>query len=118
MTCDIWRNGNLGNPPDVANVTCFLKGDYQRHTESGERDPMDSRFTYTMLLPLGADCRDGYSYGAYGNSPDTIGIPAGAGALATLFNVVFVESKAKGTPQEHLKVYLDRITPTWPSKYT
>jgi hypothetical protein len=120
MTCDIWRSGNLGNPsPDVANVQCALVANYLGHTEHGEKDPVEQRFTHTMLMPVGTDCRDGYDEGTYGNNPDNVTIPAGATAANyTIFDVIFVETKAKGTPQEHLKVYLDRVTPEWPTKYT
>ena len=119
MTCDIWRNGNLANPsPDVANVPCVLQASYYDRMEHGEGDSAICRYTHTMLLPVGTDLRDGYSYGTYNNSPDSVVIPAGAGTtLGTIFNVTFVETKAKGTPQEHLKAYLDRITPQWPTNY-
>jgi hypothetical protein len=121
MTADIWRNTNLGNPaPDVAAVQCFITANYLGHAEHGERDPTVQRYTHTLLMPLGTDCRDGYSEGSYGNTPDYVSIPAGATpATYTLFDVVFVETKAKGLPFEHIKVYLDRIAPaSWPTKYT
>jgi hypothetical protein len=120
QTCDIWRNGNLANvSPDVSNVQCFLTASYHGRMEHGEGDAAQCRYSHTMLMPVGTDCRDGYSYGTYNNLPDSVTIPAGANtAVRTIFNVVFVETKARGTPQEHLKCYLDRITPQWPSKYT
>jgi hypothetical protein len=120
MTCDIWRNAHLVNPaPDVSGVQCYLSASYYGHAEHGERDPIAQRYTHTMLMPVGTDCRDGYNEGQYGNSPDYVSIPSGAPAATyTLFVVVFVETKAKATAQEHLKVYLDRVTPPWPTKYT
>jgi len=120
MTCDIWRSGNLGNAtPDVANVPCFLKASYYDREEHGEKDPVITRWTHTMMMDISTDVRDGYSYGNYGNNPDSVTIPAGAtGANRTIFNVTFVEAKAPGSPQTYKKVYLDRLVPTWPTKYT
>jgi hypothetical protein len=119
QSCDIYRFGNdpPAQPPDVANVPIFLVANYERHMESGEGDAMTTRFSHHALMPYGTDVRDGYSYGVPGNG-DSIRFPAGVGVAATKFNVIFVETKAKGTPQEHLKVYLDRQTPPWPSTYT
>jgi hypothetical protein len=118
MTCDIYRNGTIGGAPAVTGVNCFLQADYEGHTEHGEKDAMDTRYTHTMLMPFGTDCRDGYSYGTYGNAPDVVAIPSGAGTAATYFNVTFVENKANASAAAHLKVYLDRLTPSWPTKYT
>ena len=119
QACDIFRFGNdpPTQPPDVANVPIFLVANYERHMESGEGDAMSTRFSHHCLMPYGTDIRDGYSYGVIGNA-DNIRVPAGVGVTATKFDVRFVETKAKGTPQEHLKVYLDRETPQWPSTYT
>jgi hypothetical protein len=120
MTCDIFRQANLGAAsPDVGGVSCFLTASYIGHAEHGEKDPVAQRYSHSMLIPIGTDCRDGYDAGVYGNSPDWVGIPAGASAAnRTNFSVIFVERKASGYAADHLKVYLDRVTPQWPSKYT
>ncbi len=118
QTCDIYRYGN-GPPsaPDVANVQIMLVASYFKHTEQGEGDDMITRYTHTTLMPYGTDCRDGYSYGTQGNC-DTLRIPANSGFAGSIYVVRFVETKARGTPFEHLKVYLDRETPNWPSANT
>jgi len=112
-TCDIYRDGNSPPAaPDVAGVPCYLVADYGRHTESGEGDPMEFRFTHTMLVTLDTDIRDGYTIGAQTGTQNSVWIPDQNG---TQFYVRFVEVKARGTPGAHKKVYLDRLLPTWPT---
>jgi hypothetical protein len=109
--CDIVHAGAGGT---VHGVPCFLSGNYERHEESGEGDPNNTRFTHTMLVPAGTDIRDEYDTGAQLGSEDVVYVPNAA--VGTAFNVVFVETKAWGSAWQHLKVYLDRQAPNWPTK--
>jgi hypothetical protein len=96
-------------------VPCFLSADYQRHAESGEGDSMVYRYTHIALVPAGTDIRDFYDAGTQLGGQDTVYIPA-HNAGGTPFTVRFVETKGWNTPWAHLKVYLDRGTPPWPTR--
>jgi hypothetical protein len=112
-TCDILH----ANGTKVNNIPCFLSADYLRHEESGEGDDNITRFTHTMLVAQGTDVRDEYDTGVQPGGQDTVYIPSTAGAgTSTPFTVRFVETKGWGSGWTHLKVYLDRGTPPWPTK--
>jgi hypothetical protein len=119
---DIWRNGNLANfNPDVANIAGVLTEDWVAGRKVANAVAYQAGWSHILLLPAGTDIRDGYAYATYNNLPDSITWPAGANtAIRTIFNVVFVEGKGDNTANypAYLKVYLDRITPQWPSPYT
>jgi len=77
------------------------------------------RFTHIALVPLGTDIRDGYIGNVTGtppteSTPDEIFVPSHA--TGTPFFVLFVERTAYGTPQDCLRVYLQRGTPPWPTQ--
>jgi hypothetical protein len=110
-TFQIVHNGG-GGP---AGIPGFLQGNYGAHAEHGEKDPANFRYTHTLLCPIGTDIRDEYDAGIQPGGQDTVYIPSGAGAAATPWTVRFVETKAWNTPWVHIKVYLDRGTPPWPT---
>jgi len=111
--CDIAHaaGGSLNGLP------CHLNADYERHAESGEGESMSFRYTHVMLIAQGTNIEDQYTGGTQVGGQDTVYIPSGAGGNATPFTVQFVETKAWNTPWAYLKVYLDRGTPPWPTKY-
>jgi hypothetical protein len=110
-TCDVVHNNNT----QISGIQCFLAGSYERHTRVGEKDPMSFRFTHILLVPLNTDIRDEYGAGVQPGGQDTVWIPQ-HNAAGTPFTVRFIENKALGTAWAHLKVYLDRGTPPWPTR--
>ncbi|HZZ80414.1 MAG TPA: hypothetical protein VFE62_18065 [Gemmataceae bacterium] len=109
-TCDIYRDGNTPPAsPDVASVACFLRPDFVR---GRDRQASEVSWTHTMLVDVSVDIRDGYSGQSTGTTQDSVYVPDKTG---TKFNVIFCERALRGTPHEHLVVYLDRPQPTWPT---
>jgi hypothetical protein len=112
-TCDILHFSGV----KVNNVPCYLVANYERHEESGEGDDNATRYTHTMLVAQTTDIRDEYDTGVQAGNEDTVYIPSSGGAgTTTPFAVRFVETKGWGTGWVHLKVYLDRGIPPWPTK--
>jgi hypothetical protein len=110
VSISIYRTGNA--PPNPADVTAkgYLTSNYFRHTESGEGDAANTRYTATLLVDLGVDIRDDYQFSAQmGNNYDTVYIGS------TSYKVVFVEIKGAGTSNSHKKAYLDRAGVDWPA---
>jgi hypothetical protein len=113
-TCDIYRTGHAPPAaPDVAAVRCRLGADYGAGLEHGEGDSPDLKFTHTLLVDVATDVRDGYDAGTVGGTADTVYVPDKTG---TAWTVVFVERRQRGTPQDHLKVYLVRRQPSYPTQ--
>ncbi len=114
-TCDIYRPGTSPPAnPAVENVRCHLKADYFLGLQIGEEaDKAGLKFTHTMLVEPDVDIRDDYEVANPSTmNSDAVYIPNQTG---TEFLVVFVERKSKGTPEDHKKVYLRRLMPTWPT---
>jgi hypothetical protein len=119
VAIDIWRNANLANPtPDVSNVPGILTEAFLEGRAVAMVPGVAAGFTHVLLVDSGTDIRDGYD-GTYGNNPDYASIPSGASpANYTLFIVIMVEGKGTTTANNgaaYFKVYLDRITPEWPT---
>jgi hypothetical protein len=117
--CDIYRNATYlaEGAPDVLNIGGYLFNSYFMHSQFGHGDTMSTRYSAWILLPYGTDIRDDFNAGTYGTNFDVISIPAGQPlANGTQFKVVKVETRGLGTHSQHLKVYLDRYEPSWPSK--
>ncbi len=104
VTCSIYRAGNAPpNPPDVAGVSGFLQ-------PAGWPSTASSRpYSHVLFVETGVDLRDDYDAGVFGSSGDTVYV------AATPFAVVFVERLGRGTPGDHLRAYLQRHAPTWPT---
>jgi hypothetical protein len=115
VTVQIHHNSAFGVPTDILNVPGFLTADYARHTESGEKDSYAFRFTHTLLIDSAVYAFDTYDAGAQPGGSDSVIWPSGGGITATDFTVIFVETKGRGTPWVHLKLYLDRGVPPWPT---
>ena len=112
-TCDIYRTGTSPPArPAVAGVPCFLRADWRGGNRDGPRQVNTLAWTHFMLVDVSVDIRDAYTGHMTSTAQDTIYVPDQTG---TAFNVIFVERLLRGTPQEHLYVFLDRQTPGWPS---
>jgi hypothetical protein len=112
-TCDIYRQGNSPpSAPDVAGVPIFLKPDWLRGQEAGDRGDNTLTWTHIMLADAGVDVRDYYGGGSAGSPQDQLYIPDRNG---TRFQVIFIERIGVGTALNHKRVYLDRNTPNWPT---
>jgi hypothetical protein len=111
-TCDIYRAGNAPPaPPDVAAVPCRFDPDYRRGLEKGEGDTV-GKFSAVLVVDLGTDVRDDYNGGSYGPNADLVVVPSQVGMA---YNVRFVERRGRGTPHDHLRVYLVRSAVSWPT---
>ena len=106
--------GGTPADPDVAGVACFLKPDFIKGQEAGERGGAGNSLTWThvMLIDTSVDIRDGYIGVSNVMVQDTVYIPNKNG---TKFFVTFIERMHRGLPAEHKKVYLDRQLPNWPT---
>lgn len=105
-TCDVYRSTNSPpSPPDVANVSCALRPAF---SEGGA-----ASYTHLMLVAADVDVRDAYVGDGSYVEQDTVYVPSGATAVGYL--VRFVERVGRGTAQDHKRVYLDRLAPTWPT---
>lgn len=116
-TCAIYRAGRLPpQPPDLAGIPGHLHADFRRRLEIGEGEMPQLRYTHLLLVDLNVDIRDGFTgwpqSGPPAGAADTVYIPDPNG---TPFIVRFVERRLRGTPTEHLRVYLDRGYPPWPT---
>jgi hypothetical protein len=108
-TADVFRNAH-GPPetPAVSGVPIFIKGDWANGHREGEANPFG--WTHIALIAFGADVRDGYAGANQLSGPDSLYVPTSSG---TRYQVVFIERVLPGTPQDHLRVYLDRFVPNW-----
>ncbi len=108
-TANVFRDTH--GPPEalaVAGVPLYIRPDWATSRRYGEANTFC--WTHIALIAFGADVRDGYSGANTMSGPDSLYIPDSTG---TRYQVVFVERYLPGTPQDHLKVYLDRWTPNW-----
>src|SRR5262249_28884507 len=113
-TCDIYRAGNAPPAaPDVAVVPCVLSAAYDRGLEADEDvTAFRHKFPHALLVDAATDIRDAYSQGVIAGTADAVYVPDQNG---TGFRVVFVERQQRGAAQDHKRVYVRRILPTWPT---
>lgn len=81
------------------------------------------KWTHILLLDKSVPIQDAYNSQldpARDNTRgDTVVLTDSGGSNKTAYYVVFVEQIARGTPQQHQRVYLDRFQPnTWPNDAT
>jgi hypothetical protein len=123
VTVDIYRTANPSSPypggsPAVAGVRGYLKP-AMTNGRSGNASWL--RWTHILYLPPGTDVRDAYNSQldpARNNTlADTVILTdTTVPSRKTAYYVVFVEVIARGTPQQHLRAYLDRFLPSgWPT---
>jgi hypothetical protein len=109
-TCDIYRPfGDVS--PTYTDIPCRLSAAPMAGTR-----PDGLTWSHTLDVQPGTDIRDGASRTsakaaiAFADG-DEVRVPSGG---ATRFVVVWVEVIARGTPQQFLRAYLLRDTPSWP----
>jgi hypothetical protein len=109
-TCDIYRPFGDASPTYTA-VPCRLGT-----APMAGIKPEGLAWSHTLDLQPGTDLRDAASRTAakaeiaYGDG-DEVRVPSGG---STRYVVVWVEVVARGTPQQFLRAYLLRVTPSWP----
>jgi hypothetical protein len=99
-TCDIYRFGNSPPAaPDVAGVRCYL-------APLGESTLTTHNYTHALLVPPDTDIRDSYLPSTFeGSGGDRVYVPDRNG---TLFKVVLVRRKGRGTAVDHKYVLVTR----------
>jgi hypothetical protein len=119
-TCDIYRSGNAPpSAPDVPGVVCHLKAlfpwgrEHAGTSATGGPAEFDHKFDHVLTVDCATDIRDAYDAGTIGSNADTVYIPDKNG---TGFKVIYVELHDWGMPSAHKKVFLARLTPTWPTQ--
>jgi hypothetical protein len=116
VTFDVYRDGNAPPAsPDVAATTGRLSAEFRAGLFAGS-GPSDARpvYSHVLLVALDVDVRDAYGDGAFdaGHPADTLYIPDQSG---TPFRVVYVERLERGDAFDHLRVFLNRRLPAWPT---
>jgi hypothetical protein len=108
-TCDVYRSGHAPPAaPDVAGLPCAL-------VPKGASVLTSGQYTHLLLVAPNADVRDDYNPGALAAGPnaDRVYVPDRTG---TLFLVVLVRRKGRGTALDHKEVLLVREGGvTWPN---
>jgi hypothetical protein len=108
-TCDVYRGSNVPPAaPNVAGLACAL-------VPKGASILTSGQYTHLLLVAPNADVRDDYSPGnlAAGPNADRVYIPDRNG---TLFRVVLVRRKGRGTALDHKEVLLVRAAGVaWPT---
>src|SRR5262245_61557999 len=123
VTIDIYRTANPNAPYVLGAAGPFgVKGFLKPVVSSGRNGAAAwLKWTHLLYLPPGTDVRDAYNSQldpARNNTiADTVILKDSAlPARKTAFYVVYVEVALRGTPFDHLRVYLDRFQPSsWPS---
>lgn len=123
VTVDIHRTTNPSSPyaagsPAVRDVPGFLKP-VMPSGRSGTASWL--RWTHVLYLPPEIDIRDAYNSQLDPARNDTLADTvilhdSAVSGRKTAYYVVFVEVVARGSPAQHLRVYLDRFAPNaWPT---
>jgi hypothetical protein len=107
-TCDIYYSPNVPPAaPDVAGVACTLIAHFEEGSATSEGD-QTFRWTHILYVDASVDIRDSYP-----NAPvNRVYVPDKNG---TGFNVVFVELVNRGTPARYKRVFLNRLSVTFPT---
>lgn len=122
VTVDIYRTANPSSPYTVgAAGPAGVKGFLKPLVGTGRHGTANwLKWTHVLYLPPSTDVRDAYNSQldpARNNTiADTVILKDSTNsARKTAFYVVFVEVALRGTPFDHLRVYLDRFQPSaWP----
>lgn len=122
VTVNIYRTANPSSPYTLGTAGPQGVPGYLRPALSTGRNGSASwlKWTHVLSLPPGIDVRDAYNSQldpARNNAiADTLILVDSRNAAArTAFFVVFVEVALRGSPLQHLRVYLDRFQPSaWP----
>ncbi len=115
VTFDLYRGDN--SPPGTPDVSAagYLRPAFTRGLEAGEGlADTGQRFSHLLMVDPSCDVRDLYHAGTLltATSSDFVYVPDQEG---TPFRVVFVERRLRGSPFDHLRVFLSRGEVAWPS---
>jgi hypothetical protein len=119
---DFYRTCNPANPlPGGPPATPSVKGYLQPRIQTGRHGTaLYLKWTHISYCNVGTDVRDSYNgqlNGWTNANADTAVLTDTVNATKTAFIVVYVERAMQGTPQDHLRIYLDRFQPQkWPSQ--
>ena len=119
-TCDIYRSSHSPPAtPDVAGVAINLESTFAPpHMSATVNSSTGSRWTHIALCDTAVDIRDAYTPGTtvgqdtFGATFDSVFVPDKNG---TKIAVVFVERVGYNSGQDFFRVYLQRLTATWPT---
>lgn len=122
VTVNIFRTANPSSPYTLGTAGPQGVRGYLRPVLATGRQGSASwlKWTHVLSLPPGTDVRDAYNSqldpARYNNAADTIVVAdSRSPAARTAFYVVFVEVALRGSPLQHLRIYLDRFQPSaWP----
>ncbi len=123
IAVDIYRTCNPSSPYTLGTLSASGVKGHLRPTATNGRFGSASylKWTHILYLPAGTDVRDAYNSQldpARDNTlADTVVVPDSAvGGRKTAYYAVYVEVVARGSPLQHLRVYLDRFAPNgWPT---
>lgn len=104
-TVAIYRPGEAPpDPPAAADVAGLLRPTFRRGLHDGRLDDPNGRFSHVLLVQPTVDIRDGYDRGDVDAAAADVVIEADD----VSYRVVFVERRNRGSPEDHLRVYLAR----------
>jgi hypothetical protein len=112
-TCDIFRINNGTTTPNVAGVPIYLVPRFSAGATHAFQGTLE--YSHVLYCDATTDIRDGYSAGVIGLSADNVWVPAYNAGRGTKFTVIFVERIGRGTALDHKRVYLQRLSPSWPT---
>jgi hypothetical protein len=118
-TCDIYRPGNAPPAaPDVAGVACYFLPTERVTYNYGTAFGSPGFATHVLLVAPTTDIRDGYTgtpptQGLASGTCDTVYIPNRNSNVA--YKVAEVKRVGLGTPLDHKRAYLIRVSVTYPT---
>jgi hypothetical protein len=121
VTVNIYRTANPANPYNLGSAgPQNVKGYLQPRVQTGRHGTATwLKWTHILYVDPTVDVRDAYNTqldpARDNTKADTVILLDSGGVKKTAFYVTFVELALRGTPQSHLRVYLDRFQPSaWP----
>jgi hypothetical protein len=123
VSVDIYRTANPSSPyPGGSPAVSGVNGYLVPAVENGRFGSASwLKWTHILYVPPGTDVRDAYNSqldpARNNTNADTVILNDSAvSGRQTAYYVVFVEVVARGSPQQYLRVYLDRFMPSsWPT---
>jgi hypothetical protein len=123
VAVDIYRAANPSSPYSLgAQSATGVPGYLQPAAAEGRFGTAQwLKWTHVLLLPPGTDVRDAYNSqldpSRDNNNADTVILNDSAiSGRRTAYYVVFVEIIGRNLPEQHVRAFLDRFTPSaWPT---
>jgi len=119
---DLFRTANPASPYPGGDPAASVDGYLKPAASTGRHGTAEwLKWTHVLFLPPETDVRDAYNSQldpARDNSgADTVIVhDSTTASRKTAYYVVFVEVVGRGSPNQHLRVYLDRFAPNqWPN---